>query len=87
MRTFKDLPFPGIGYILSAFLLMSAGCRMTPETYQERVHRHNVDRLIADTVHERNFRIWKKNQKQYVGMTSFNTSGPCPDGSGHHPTY
>jgi hypothetical protein len=61
---------------------LGVSCSYT-ETYQEEVHRRLVDQMIAETIHERNFRIWKEKQRGYVGMTSFKQTSPCPDWSMH----
>lgn len=69
-------------YTLLFVLTLGSACS-SRETYQEEVHRRQIDQAIAETIHERNFRIWKSKQSGYVGMTSFKQTSPCPDWSMH----
>jgi len=63
--------------------LAAGGCSSQLETYQDEVHRQKVDSMIAETIHERNFRIWLDNQREFIGTTPFKTTAPCPAMSGH----
>ena len=68
---------------LALLLLASAGCQSQRETYQENIHQQEIDRVIVETLHQRNFRLWQNNQKRFVGMSSFKSTTPCPAALGH----
>jgi hypothetical protein len=70
-------------YTIITILVLSVGCSKHRETYQDEVHRKRADQMIAETIHERNFRIWEDNQRGYVGLTAFKQTAPCPDLSMH----
>ena len=64
-------------------VLLSVGCNTRLETYQENIHRQEVDRVIVETINERNFRMWQANQTRFVGMKPFKSVTPCPAMNGH----
>jgi hypothetical protein len=73
--------------LITLVLLLTVGCQAQLDPYQEDTHRREVDRMIADTIHERNFRKWQSNQRKYVGMKAFNNNTLCPADQGHHIMY
>jgi len=65
-------------------MLFSCSCQSTKtETFQGDPHRLKSTDVIVKTIHERNFQIWLKNQKQFAGMSSFRATPSCPSAMGH----
>jgi len=68
---------------VGVFIALSSCQSTRHEMFQGEPIPLKPNQVLVNSIQQRNFEIWCKNEKAFAGMKAFKSTGPCPSTMGH----